>query len=48
MIYKLEIHTYAPELNKIHMSDGSVINAPQIKTIEQAERFLNEKQRCSN
>jgi len=43
MIYRIEVHKYAPELNKIHMTDGSIINAPQIKTIKEAERFLNEK-----
>lgn len=43
MIKCVEVHKYAPELNKIHLKDGTVINAPQITTIEQAERFLNEK-----
>lgn len=36
----VEVHNYAPELNKIHMVDGTVISAPQVKTFEEAERFL--------
>ena len=40
MILKLERHMYAPELNKIHLVDGSIVNAPQVTTIEQAEEYL--------
>ena len=39
----LERHQYAPELNKIHLSDGTVVNAPGITTIEKAEQYLKEK-----
>lgn len=40
MILKLERHMYAPELNKIHLVDGSIINAPHVTTIKQAELFI--------
>lgn len=32
-IYKLERHTYAPELNKIHLENGVVLKAPQVTTL---------------
>lgn len=45
LIRCLEIHNYAPELNKIHLVDGTIISAPSIKTIKQAEEFVNVKKR---
>jgi hypothetical protein len=39
-IYRLERHQYAPELNKIHLTNGKIVNAPRITTIEEAEQFL--------
>ncbi len=37
MIKYLEIHRYAPELNKIHMVNGDIIPAAEIDTMEKAE-----------
>lgn len=46
-IYKkikgIEVHTYAPELNKIVFKNNIEIKAPQIKDIESAIKFL-----CTN
>ena len=43
LIRCIEVHNYAPELNKIHMVDGTIISAPSIRTFKQAEEFLNDK-----
>lgn len=43
MIKCLERHQYAPELNKIHLSDGTVVKSPGITNIEKAKQYLKEK-----
>jgi hypothetical protein len=40
VIYRLETHLYAPELNKIHLTNGDMISAPGITTIEKAEELI--------
>lgn len=42
-IYKLERHLYAPELNKLHLKDGKILNIPQCITIYEAIFYLNNK-----
>ena len=39
-IIKLELHSFAPELNKIHFTKNRFIKIPQITTIENALTFL--------
>lgn len=39
-IIKLEIHSFAPELNKIHFTKNRFTKIPQITTIENALTFL--------
>ena len=36
----LEVHAYAPELNKLHLKCGSVYNVPQKKSIKEAVEYL--------
>lgn len=35
----LERHSYSPELNKLHLTTGEVLRAPQCTTIEQAAKY---------
>tara|TARA_E500000318_G_scaffold111782_1_gene131719 strand:+ start:1780 stop:1935 length:156 start_codon:yes stop_codon:yes gene_type:complete len=37
----LEIHKYAPELNKLHLMNGAVFNTPQITKIDDAIKKVN-------
>lgn len=37
----LEIHKYAPELNKLHLMNGEVFKTPQITQIDLAIKKLN-------
>ena len=39
-VLKLETHIYAPELNKLHLVNGLVFNAPHCTTIKQAREKL--------
>lgn len=39
-IKKIERHTYAPELNRIHFENGASIAAPKICSTEQARKEL--------
>lgn len=34
-VARLEVHKYAPELNKVHMKNGAVFKAPGCKTVAQ-------------
>lgn len=36
---KLERHAYAPELNKLHLKDGTVLSTPQKTTMEDAINY---------
>jgi hypothetical protein len=38
----LEVHTYAPELNKLHFKDGSEARCPNIISIDEAIRYVEE------
>ena len=40
LVYKLEAHTYAPELNKLHFKNGTYLSCPQKTTINEALEFL--------
>ena len=40
-IVGIERHEYAPELNKIHLSNGKVVPAPGCVTIVQANKVMN-------
>jgi len=40
-VYRLEVHTYAPELNELHFTDGTSERTPQCTTIDQALEYLN-------
>lgn len=40
VIYALERHRYAPELNRVHYMDGTIDHAPHCKTVEEVEEFL--------
>lgn len=42
-IVKLESHTYAPELNKLHLNNGTIIDTPQCKNINSAINFVAKK-----
>ena len=42
-IIKLELHSYAPEMNKLHLTKNRYIKTPQITTIENALTFLINK-----
>jgi hypothetical protein len=44
MIDKLEIHRYAPELNKLLFKNGKEIKTPQIDNIENAIAFIIKNQ----
>ena len=37
----LEIHKYAPELNKLHLFDGAIFSTPQITKIDNAIKKVN-------
>lgn len=37
---KLERHAYAPEMNKLHLKDGTILSTPQKTTMEQAINYL--------
>ena len=37
----LEVHKYAPELNKLHLFDGAVFSTPQITEIDLAIKKVN-------
>lgn len=39
-VLKLEVHKYAPELNKVHLKNGDTIAARGCTTIEQAIKHL--------
>ena len=39
-VKRLERHAYAPEMNKLHMNDGTVYNVPQQKTIVDAINYI--------
>jgi hypothetical protein len=39
-ITKLEFHSYAPEMNKLHFTKNRIVKIPQITTIENALTFL--------
>lgn len=39
-VLKLEVHKYAPELNKVHLKNGATIAARGCTTIEQAIKHL--------
>lgn len=39
-IIKLELHAYAPEINKLHFTKNRIVKIPQITTIENALTFL--------
>ena len=43
-ILGLERHAYAPELNKLHFTDGTTENVPQCTTIKDALAYLNNQQ----
>ena len=43
-IYCLERHTYAPELNTLHYTDGTEVRVPQCTTIEEAVNYLKTNQ----
>lgn len=38
-ILKLERHLYAPELNKVHLINGKVLNTPYMTTIPHAIKY---------
>jgi hypothetical protein len=40
-VHGLERHRYAPELNCLHMTDGTEIKTPQCTTIEEAMEHPN-------
>ena len=40
----LEIHKYAPELNKLHLMNGEVFSTPQITEIDNAIKVFYEEQ----
>lgn len=42
-VIKLELHIYAPELNKLHLSKGRFIAVPQKTTIEAALSSIIDK-----
>ena len=37
----LEVHKYAPELNKLHLFDGAIFSTPQITEIDNAIKYAN-------
>jgi len=39
--YYLEVHRYAPELNKLHLRDGKIISVPQKTNIKDACKFYS-------
>ena len=39
-VYGLERHRYAPEMNKLHMNDGTVHSVPQQTSIAHAIAYL--------
>jgi hypothetical protein len=39
-IIKLELHAYAPEMNKLHFTKNRIVKIPQITNIENAITFL--------
>ena len=39
-VYGLERHRYAPEMNKLHMNDGTVYSVPQQTSIAHAIAYL--------
>jgi len=43
-VEKLERHSYAPELNQIHLRDGQKIKTPQCTSIEEAYLFIKMKE----
>lgn len=42
-VVKLERHEYAPEMNKLHLTDGKTISTPQKVTIESAVEYWHWK-----
>lgn len=40
-ILGLERHAYAPELNRLHFTDGTTQRVPQCTTIAEAIEYLN-------
>lgn len=39
-VYRLEIHTFAPELNALHFIGGQIIKTPQKTTINEAVNYI--------
>jgi len=36
----LEVHNYAPEMNKAHLKNGDIVKIPQIFSIENAANYI--------
>lgn len=44
-VLRVERHMYAPELNKIWLVDGTVVSAPNVRTVEEAEQFIKKEKK---
>lgn len=42
-VLKLELHKYAPELNRIHLKNGKTISTPNCLTIKGSINYIIEK-----
>lgn len=47
-VFCLERHAYAPELNELHMNDGSVYSVPQQTTIVDAINYIRNQKQCKS
>lgn len=43
-IKKLEVHHYAPEMNKAHLKNGEIVKVPQIFSLENAANYITKHQ----
>lgn len=42
-VLRLESHAYAPELNKLHLNNGTIIDTPQCNSLSSAINFVSKK-----